>query len=102
MQIAVVHHRPGVVHMAAVGELDLATAPRLAAALHAELAATPRSLTLDLGAVGFCSAAGLAVLLAARRIARDSGTQLELRACSRSIVRVAHLARVDQELGLAP
>lgn len=51
MDITVNRSRSGVVHVAAVSDLDIDTAPKLATALHAELAATPHTLTLDLGAV---------------------------------------------------
>jgi anti-anti-sigma factor len=75
------------------GELDLAAAPRAAAAL-----AAPDIRTVDLSAVTFIDAAGLRVLLDAHRdAARSHG--LRLRAPSRSVLRVLDLT---DELGTFP
>lgn len=98
MHIAVSRSRPAVVHAAVVGELDLATAPRLAAALDAELVATPRLMTVDLSGVGFCSAAGLSALLRIEQRADDVGAAFRWRNCSPPVRRIVHLAGLSDAL----
>ena len=50
------------------GELDLATAPLLSACLTGVLAQRPRQLTVDLASLAFIDCAGLAPIVAARRV----------------------------------
>jgi len=63
------------------GEIDLYTAPRLqsqlAAALNTEY---PVRLVVDMSGVDFCDSTGMNVLLAAQRLARERGGDMELSA----------------------
>ena len=60
------------------GELDLATAPGLAAAITQVLADTPEveSLVLDLGDVTFIDSSGVKVVVLARRLVHERSGQL--------------------------
>jgi anti-anti-sigma factor len=62
----------GRVRLIAVGELDLATAPLLTAAL-AEPRAADAPVVLDLAGITFMDSSGLKVLVAAARDARENG-----------------------------
>lgn len=75
------------------GDLDLDTAPLLAAELRRALTArpTPAMLAVDLSAVGFCDSAALNILLLIRREALHEGTVLHLARPSRQ---VQHLLEV--------
>lgn len=79
MQFAVrrgaVHGRPA---LSVRGELDVATAPRLAEAVVSELAAGPRSLVLDLTGTTFMDSSGARELVRAARRAADAGTAIEV------------------------
>ncbi|MFC5061819.1 STAS domain-containing protein [Actinomycetospora atypica] len=89
LQVDVAHPRPGVVRVVVAGELDGLTAPRLAAGLDAELGvAPPTVVALDLSGLGFCSVAGLAVLLRARERAAAAGHTVVLTRFSRAVHRV--------------
>lgn len=60
------------------GEIDLATAPLLRAALAACLRDGIRTIDVDLTAVAFCDAGGFSAFLTASRHAADAGTSLQL------------------------
>jgi anti-sigma B factor antagonist len=63
--------RDGVELLLVEGEVDIATAPRLLSALNRAVPEAPRSLVIDLSAVGFMDSTGLALLINAhRRITR--------------------------------
>ena len=70
--------RPGVAVLGVAGEVDLATAPRLEAAI--ELAFDPPvpRVVLDLSGVTFLASRGLAVLLDAHRRAAEHDVRLEV------------------------
>ena len=69
---------PPVALVRAAGELDLATAPRLQAALDALLDDGYTELGVDLGEVSFCDVAGLNMLLRARAAAVAAGGRLDV------------------------
>ena len=99
LRIHVARAEPGVVRVAVVGELDGSTAPRLAAALDAELAADrPTVVVLDLGDLGFCSVAGLAVLLRARERAAAAGHTVVLARLSPAVHRVVRACSLGSVL----
>ena len=87
------------------GELDMATAPRLARALSTALDAGPTRLAIDLRDLTFIDSAGVRVVLAAGRRARDAGAPLVLRSPCRSVRKVLRLTGADRmlviELGAA-
>jgi anti-anti-sigma factor len=61
-------HDAGGVHVVAMlGELDLATAPRLAVRIDAARLAGARRLVVDLTAAEFCDSTGLRALVGCRR-----------------------------------
>ncbi|MGW0100292.1 STAS domain-containing protein, partial [Nocardia sp. NPDC003354] len=62
----------GVTVLTVTGEVDLATAPALDAAIEAILADRPAALVIDLTAVGFLASAGMATLVAAHQRAGEN------------------------------
>ncbi|OIV36529.1 hypothetical protein BIV57_15770 [Mangrovactinospora gilvigrisea] len=60
------------------GALDLASAGRVRAAVHAVVATGGRRLVLDLTGVRFCDSTGVGVLIAARRLMRSCAGELRL------------------------
>jgi anti-anti-sigma factor len=60
------------------GELDLATAPRLASAVDEELAANPGALVVDLTPTVFLDSSGARQLVLAARAAREAGAELHV------------------------
>ena len=71
-------HADGCVWLKLTGELDLATAPRLADRLH-RLRAERRTVVVDLSDVEFMDSSGLHVLIDAATDARGGGWTLEVR-----------------------
>jgi anti-sigma B factor antagonist len=63
----------------AAGEIDVRSAPRLAAVIDRALAADPAPLTVDMSEVSFIDAAGLRVLDSADRQRAAGGSQHRLR-----------------------
>jgi anti-sigma B factor antagonist len=63
-------HRPspGVLVIGVTGDLDLATAPQLEAALLGARVRDARAVVVDLSDLGFLGVSGIAVLLTARRV----------------------------------
>jgi anti-sigma B factor antagonist len=59
--------------LAAEGEIDIATSPRLIAALNGAVADSAGSLVVDLSGVGFMDSTGLALLVRAQRRMRRRG-----------------------------
>lgn len=60
------------------GELDLATAPRLAEALQQELDGEPASLVVDLSGTSFLDSSGARALVVAGRRARSVGATMQI------------------------
>jgi anti-anti-sigma factor len=79
------------------GELDIATAPKLANTLLRRRAPGER-LVLDLSALRFMDSTGLRVLLRARLAADEGGWELSLRAVPAPIARLFSLAGVIDAL----
>jgi len=84
--------------VAASGEIDLYTAPRLAAELNSVLARDdPARIVVDMSGVDFCDSTGMNVLLSALKRAREQGGGLELagpRPAVRKILQVTGLDTV--------
>lgn len=87
--------------LALSGDLDLATAPQLTAAVAAASSERPPMLVLDLTEVDFLASAGLTVLLASWREAPE-GTQVRIVAASRATLRTMQLTGLDKVLPLYP
>ncbi|WP_329056103.1 STAS domain-containing protein [Amycolatopsis sp. NBC_01488] len=87
---------PEAVVVAAIGDLDLGTAPMLLARAGAVLAGRPGALIVDLDGIGFCGSAGLQVL--AQLVARTSagGVPLAVVANRHAVLRVVRLTRLDE------
>src|SRR5690606_38106595 len=83
--------------VAAVGEIDLATAPALRTELLTALVRYSPRLVLDLSGVTFLDSTGLAVLVAVHRRARAEGGELSLagpRPVVRKLLGITYLDRV--------
>jgi anti-anti-sigma factor len=85
----------GLAVVVVVGELDLATAPRLSEAL-AEMAEPGRVILVDLSDTEFMDCAGLAPLVAACEHQRELGGDLFLEAPSGAVSRVIECTQVDK------
>jgi anti-sigma B factor antagonist len=83
--------------VAAVGDLDLSTAPDLERAL-AGVQADGRDAVLDLRAVSFMDSSGLRVILAGDARARASGARFVLVQGPPSVQRVFQLTLLDRRL----
>jgi anti-sigma B factor antagonist len=84
------------------GELDLATTPRVRAALASLALTTGETLVVDLSDVTFMDSTGLAVFLGLQRDLRARGIRL-LTACPEGAARlVVEVAGVEDELGIHP
>jgi anti-sigma B factor antagonist len=75
------------------GELDVADAARVAAAL-AQVAARARQVIVDLEGLEFIDSSGLAALVRARKHARLAGGDLLLAAPQRQVLRVLAITRL--------
>ena len=85
----------GVVQL--VGEIDVATAPKLQQCLEHD----PRIRVVDMAQVTFMDSTGLKVLVVANR-SRDASDRITLRAPSGAVRRVLDIAGMAEWLGLAP
>jgi len=80
-------HDAGGVHVVAMlGELDLATAPRLAFRIDAARRAGARRLVVDLTAAEFCDSTGLRALVGCRREVVAGGGRMALAVLAESAV----------------
>ena len=72
------HRLPAAVVIAALGDVDLATAEHLTTAVQAEFDDRPGIVVIDLSAVTFLSSVGIAVLIKAQRAAEQSRKTLRI------------------------
>lgn len=86
------------------GEIDMATAPIMAAALRAGWIATvaPGPLVVDLSGVRFFSAAGLAALIATRRECLRLKISLRIVAADRCVLRPMRITGLDEVFDVTP
>jgi anti-sigma B factor antagonist len=84
------------------GELDAATAPRLAAFLNNRLASTVTILVLDLSAVSFLGSAGLGVLIHARQQATAAGCDLYLITGTHCVDRALQITGIADDFACHP
>ncbi|MGW1722699.1 STAS domain-containing protein [Streptomyces sp. NPDC002306] len=73
------------------GEIDLATAPQVSAALAECLSDGIRSIDVDLTAVTFCDVSGLNAFRAAFRLVTGAGTSLRLHHPSRTMAHIIEI-----------
>lgn len=78
------------------GELDIATADSLLAAVRHGLGKQPGLVSIELSRVSFFSAAGLHALLAVRRLVHEHAASLVLTAPSTQVRTVLELAQVEE------
>jgi anti-anti-sigma factor len=84
------------------GEIDLATAPSLAAALDEIEAASGRSVHLDLAEVTFLDSSGISVLVNCRRRLEDAGGGLVLHRATPTVRRVLEISGLGAVFELRP
>ena len=83
------------------GEIDTASAPRVASRLSAGLAAAVRRLDIDLSAVTFIDSSGLTVLIVAARQAEVTGVEFHIVAASAAVRRTVALSGLGETLGVS-
>jgi anti-sigma B factor antagonist len=81
-------------------EVDMETAPGVAADLGRVVADGADVVVVDMSATAFCDTSGVQVLLAAHRRAQGGGTQLRVVAPSAMVRRVLELLEVDRVLAV--
>jgi anti-sigma B factor antagonist len=92
----------GVELLAVEGELDIATAPRMLAALNEALASMARPLIVDLSRVDFMDSTGLALLMNAHRRVRRLGQGFAIVCPGGPISRVFEIADMVESLHVHP
>jgi anti-sigma B factor antagonist len=93
---------PEAVVIAAVGDLDLGTAPVLRARARSALAGRPGALIVDLGAITFCGSAGLQVIAELVIATADAEVPFAVVAEGRQVLRSLQVTRMDTTLALHP
>jgi anti-sigma B factor antagonist len=86
--------------VAAQGELDLAAAPDLRAAIETALEAGAHRLVVDLGEVTFIDSTAIGVLLSTRERLRRSGGSFELVCCEPNVLRVLEIVGLRAVAGV--
>lgn len=86
--------------MTVAGELDIASAPKLAEALRRLEHSQHKDLSLDCAGIRFCDCAGLSVLITAARRRRAAGSRLRFINPSAALRRISGLAGVGPILGI--
>jgi anti-sigma B factor antagonist len=92
----------GIITIAVHGELDLLTAPKLAAQIGELLRSEPADVVLDLAETEFIDSAGLAVLLNVQRRLERRRRQLRVICDAGPVRRVIEMARLEETLGIVP
>lgn len=80
------------------GELDIATADKLSAALETLDVAPGERVAVDLRGVGFMDSTGLRILIAANRVAGEGGYDLVVVTGDSPARRVFELTRMDEHI----
>jgi anti-anti-sigma factor len=88
--------------LAVEGELDIATAPRMLAALNEALASMVRPLIVDLSKVDFMDSTGLALLMNAHRRVRRLGQGFAIVCPGGPISRLFEIADMVESLHVHP
>ena len=81
-----------------IGELDLASAQRLAAVLNRQIDAGRLEVVLDLSKLQFCDSTGLTVFVQAHRNLQRAGGRLLLQDASAHLRALLTTTALDQEL----
>jgi anti-anti-sigma factor len=80
------------------GELDIATVPRVEAAVDATLTAGVRTLTIDLSELGFVDSSGLRMFIVLDQRAAEEGWTLRLTRPREQVMTVFRVSGVEQNL----
>lgn len=88
--------------VSAIGEIDMATAPKLQAALDRSLESPPAMLIVDLLQVDFLASAGLSLLVTTSRGAAERNVTMRVIAEGRHTLRPLRLTKLDSVLEVYP
>ncbi len=88
----------GTDRLTVVGELDIATKPRLEEAAHAAIARGGRDLTIDLRELSFMDSSGLSLLIVLNERARNEGWTLRLLKPTGPALTILTLTGADENL----
>lgn len=89
----------GTVTLELVGELDLATAEQVRAALAEIESQSPRRLVIDLGRLSFIDSSGIHVIISQHiRAVRQGAPRLEIRRGPEAVQRAFQIVGLEQEL----
>jgi anti-anti-sigma factor len=103
VQFAMHEHRAGrIITVTVEGELDLLTAPKLAAQVDQLVRAEAVDVVLDLDETLFIDSAGLSILLNLQRRLDRRGHRLRVVCDDGPVRRVIEMARLEDTLGLVP
>ena len=102
MTLTVLTTPDGAVIVAIGGDLDIASAPAVRERLLSLLRPGACRLVIDMSAVRYADASGLAVLVGSRRRARLLGGSLRLAAPSPEVARVLSATGMNQHLDIFP
>jgi anti-anti-sigma factor len=86
------------VRVAPQGELDIATAEQVTAALAQVEADRPATILLDLRGLTFLDSTGLRIVVGADTRARDDGRRLVVVQGPEPVQRILHMTRLDERL----
>jgi len=81
-----------------LGELDIATVPRVEAAVNATLTAQVRTLTIDLSKLGFVDSSGLRLFIVLDQRAEAEGWTLRLVRPAEHVLKVFRISGVEENL----
>jgi anti-anti-sigma factor len=84
--------------LALSGELDIATVPRVEAAVNATLTAGVRTLTIDLSELGFVDSSGLRLFIVLDQRAAAEGWTLRLVRPAEQVMKVFRVSGVEENL----
>jgi anti-anti-sigma factor len=97
-----VTHQGATTTAAVAGELDLATAPELLAAVEGLVALGRTRIVVDLAGLGFCDSSGLDALVRSLEAARVAGGCLALRAPQPPVARLLELSGLARLVPVQP
>lgn len=88
--------------VAASGELDLATVPKLREAISEHIVEGRRNILVDLRAVTYIDSTGLGVLVGAAKAVHSGGGSLRLVCDSPRLLRLLRITGLDRALAVHP
>lgn len=80
------------------GELDMASAPRLAEELERTATRDVERVVVDVRDLAFCDSSGLAVLMSWHQRCEQRGRELVLRSPRPNLLRLLEITRVDEAI----